>query len=320
MSRLGRFISILTAAALFASMQSCAGAGAGTETSAGTADGEQTPAVTETQTPEQTALPQTEELTGEHTGGLAPRSTDSVISVLFIGNSFSYYNDMNKQNGIFANIAKNAGYSKVRVRAVYKGGYYLRQFLDGSDEYGRQVLALLNSSSVYDIVIIQEQSANPINHPDDFFNSVRKFKELTDKNGGELWLYSTWGYKTGYSSLSKYGGKTAIMEMKLRAAYTAIAEELGIGVAYAGAAMTKSFQENPSVDLYNADLKHPSEAGSYLVAWTLFGTIFGVDPATLTYNGSLQARTADALRAVASDIVTKGVTVDEKYRISSSDF
>ena len=317
MSTLGKFLSVIAAAVLFTSVQSCSSGPMPEAPGKSLGSGTSTTGASFTETEVQVSE-HTEGQTYE-TGGLSmtPRDRNSIISVLFIGNSFSYYNDMNKPDGIFAKIAKNAGYSKIRVKAVYKGGYYLRQFLDGKDEYGAQVLSMLNSSTVYDIVIIQEQSANPISHPDDFFDSVRKFKELTDKNGGELWLYSTWGYKTGYSSLSKYGGKTEIMEMKLRAAYSAIAEELGIGVAYAGAAMTKSFIENPSIDLYNSDLKHPSEAGSYLAAWTLFGTIFGTDPASLDYNGTLSPRTATILKSVASSIVREGAEVDLKFRITA---
>ena len=240
----------------------------------------------------------------------APRDPAEKLRVLFIGNSFTYYNDMNKPNGIFANIAKNAGYEEVKVTSVFRGGYYLRQFLDESDEYGSQVLRLLRSDKKYDIVVIQEQSANPIACPEDFYDSCRRFKEIVDRNGGELWLYATWGYKDGNPELSRYGSSSADMEMKLRTAYSKIADELNVGIVNAGAAITESTKKYPSIDLYDADLKHPSEAGSYLIAWTIFGTIFGVDPSTLTYNGTLSESVAIKLRAVASMIVNDGVAVN----------
>ena len=274
-----------------------------------------TSAGTQAGTQEETAEETTAETAPKE---LEPRDKSSTYNVLFIGNSFSYYNDMNKENGIFAMIARKAGYTGVKVSAVYKSGYYLRQFLDKTDSYGADVLEKLNSQIKYDIVVIQEQSANPINNPGDFYDSCREFKKLVDKNGGELWLYSTWGYKTGHSDLSKYGKSTADMEMKLRAAYRAISDELGVGMIYAGAAMTKSFADNRSIDLYNSDLKHPSPAGSYLIAWTIFGTVFGVDPAELTFDGTMTAENADRLRSVASYIVKNGAEVDPSYATASA--
>lgn len=268
-------------------------------------------------TAENVTTPEETETTSEETTAAADAyPKDRQLNVLLIGNSFSYYNDMNQPNGIFKKIVESAGY-KVRVTAVYKGGYYLRQFLDENDSYGKQVLTLLRSKTKYDVVVIQEQSANPIANPGDFYDACRGFKELVDANGGRLYLYETWGYKTGHSSLKTYGTSTADMEAKLRAAYSAIGEELGVTVAYAGAAFTKSFTEKPSVELYHTDSKHPSETGSYLIAYTLFGTIFGDDPAALTYNGTQKAETAGHLRAVASEIVKNGVTVDDKYKTSS---
>lgn len=74
------------------------------------------------------------------TSKLTPRDTSQEMKVLFIGNSFTYHNDLNQPDGIFANIAKNAGYSKVSVSTVYKGGYYLRQFLDESDTDRKSVV------------------------------------------------------------------------------------------------------------------------------------------------------------------------------------
>ena len=60
---------------------------------------------------------------------------------------------------------------------------------------------------------------------------------MQKRTGAKPVLYATWGYRENHSNISKFGGSTAAMEMKLRAAYTAIGEELGIEVAYVGAAM-----------------------------------------------------------------------------------
>ncbi len=270
---------------------------------------------TETETTAESAtetLPETTEETKVQT----MRDKEKLIRVLFIGNSFTYYNDMNQPNGIFYNIATKAGYN-VEVSTVYKGGYYINQFLDPTDEYGAKVLSILKSKTKYDIVIVQDQSANPIADPGDFYQSVREMKELIDANGGEMWLYSTWGYKAGHSSLSTYGKDTYDMEYKLRAAYMAIGQELNVPVVYAGAAMSDMYRDNPKHDVYHTDMKHPSAIGSYLIAWTIFATVFGEDTRELSYNGSMSNICAKLEKAIAYDVANRDNTPPAEYLTSS---
>ena len=308
-----RIISIMLCGFMMFSMAACASGGGETSaTTAATSADNPDNTVTTAEGTTTEATP-TEEVYKPVVS--EPRDTSRGYRVLFIGNSFTYYNDMNKPNGIFYQIAKNAGYN-VTVDSVYKGGYYLHQFLNEKDEYGAQALNLL-STVKYDIVILQDQSASPISNPGNFYDSCRRFKELIDKNGAEMWIYETWGYKDGYKGLPPYGKDTFDMEMKLRAGCAAIGKELGVPVAYAGAAFSQSYKDHPEIELYYTDIKHPGVMGSYLVAWTLFGTIFGVDPATLTYDGTVNAEYAKILREVASDIIKNGAPVDAAYALSS---
>ena len=75
---------------------------------------------------------------------------------------------------------------------------------------------------------------------------------MVKANGAELYLYATWGYKEGHEKLASSGGTTAAMEMKLRAAYTAIAKEVGAKVVYAGVAML-DIHQNTSINLYASE-------------------------------------------------------------------
>lgn len=278
------------------------------------------PTVPDAPSPEEPSSPSettvaAEESTAAVASSLAPKDIGTPYRVLLIGNSFSYYNDLNKRTGIFFQIAHKAGYD-VTVDCVYKGAYTLKKFLDPNDEYGRQVYANL-AANHYDIVVIQEQSNAPISNAGEFYDSCREFKKLIDDHGAELWLYATWGYKAGHADLGKYGQDTVDMEMKLRASTSAIAEELGIKVANVGAAFSKVYTEDPKLELYHTDKKHPGINGSYLAGYTLVGSIFGIDPATLTYNGDVNASYADILRAAASDIVLNGAPVSDGYAVSS---
>ena len=79
-----------------------------------------------------------------------------VATVLFIGNSFTYYNDM--PSTYFLSLAAKAGY-RVRVTAITKGGYTLEKFADPADEQGKRVAEALDAKNAgkYDYVVLQEQ-------------------------------------------------------------------------------------------------------------------------------------------------------------------
>ena len=238
--------------------------------------------------------------------------TKEPINVLFIGNSFTYYNSMPSE--IFAGICASAGV-KVTVDQVTKGAWNLYKFSSENDEMGSQVHQKLKNKK-YDIVVIQEQSSTPIKSPGQFYTSVRRMLELIEANGAKPVLFETWGYHEDYSKTAECGGSTGVMEMKLRAAYTAIGEELGIDVAYAGAAMLDAYK-NQGLNVYDADLHHSSVIGSTVTAFTIFSHIFNTDPRTVAYTGGLQDSVAAKIKESAYKATFGDHSVDPSYKTSS---
>ncbi len=241
------------------------------------------------------------------------RDPNKEIKILFVGNSFTFYNDM--PTAIFEKICTSAGY-KVKVDSVTNGGHYLSEFADISDSYGLMVRSRLKKTK-YDVVILQEQSGCAIKDPGRFYDGVRGLSELIKQNGAEIWLYETWGYKAGYSKLPTHGGDTATMEMKLRAAYTAIAEEVGASVSLVGTAMLDVHTNNTSFDVYNSDLFHPSVYGSTVAAFTLFASIFNEDPREVEFNGSVSSESASIIKEAAYKAVFNDNPVADEYKTSS---
>ena len=78
---------------------------------------------------------------------------------------------------------------------------------------------------------------------------------------------------------------------------------LGGLVIPAGLSFARSIAKNPSLNLYNADKRHPSLAGSYLGAATIYASLFGKSPAGLKYNGGLDDKTAAFLQETAWEAV-----------------
>ncbi len=237
-------------------------------------------------------------------------------SILFIGNSYTYYNDM--PTAIFKQFAEAAGYS-VTVASITKGAHTLTKFADPTDEYGAKVEAALTGTKNYDYIIIQEQSETPANaNVQNFYSAVRNLSQRIRNKGAAPILYSTWGRKAGSATLTNNGWTNESMTWKLAAAYQAIGDELNIPVAHAGLAFYDVYTTQSSIELYNSDLSHPSYAGSYLAAATLFAKIFNDDPTDVSFNGTLSAENAAILREAARKAVFATPTIPEEYKTTST--
>lgn len=233
--------------------------------------------------------------------------------VLFIGNSYTYFNDM--PTAIFAEMGKIQGLD-LTVDSITKGGYTLERHADPSDPYGAQVEAALNGERKYDYVILQEQSVRPAGEDSEaFYTAVRNLAARIRKTGAQPLLYATWGRKAGSQKLVEHGWTTESMTYRLAAAYQAIGEELKIPVVHVGLAFYEICTKHPDINLHNADLSHPSYEGSYLAALSLFSTIFDMDPAKIAYRGNLSSDTAAALRKAASIALETNPKIIEVYNI-----
>ncbi len=299
------FLLLTSSALILSCVSGCTSSdGTGTDTS------EQE---TQTQAAESEKTEETEAIETEAADTSLPN--DKEYSVLFIGNSYTYCNDMPEV--IFKSICDAAGYN-VKVDSVTRGGYYLFQFASSTDEYGNIVKDKL-SANKYDFIVLQEQSGNPAHNPSSFFDGaralVRKIERYTD---AQIVFYETWGYKTGYHLLPTHGGDTATMEMKNRAAYTAIAKSLGADVALVGVAFKDVF-ENSDIEIYDTDLSHPSKNGSVLAACTIFSTIFKYDIRDLTFNSGISRSALSTIKDAAYRAVFEDHPVDKRFQIEISD-
>jgi len=231
---------------------------------------------------------------------------------LFIGNSYTYYNEMPEQ--LFSNTLKAAGYHAT-VTMVTKGGWYLIDSAKSEDEVGKQVDAALQTTA-FDYVVLQEQSISPAKSVDKFYAGVRNLNEKIRTNGATPLLYGTWGRKAGHRVLAENGWTNEAMTWKIAAAYDAVGKALGIDVAFAGLAFYDVYTHHPEIDLYDADLTHPSLAGSYLAAMTIFAKITGDDPTTVAFNSTLSSKNAAILKEAARKAVFETPNIPEAYSVS----
>ena len=240
------------------------------------------------------------------------------LSVLFVGNSYTYYHDMPTQ--IFSNIAQAAGYEP-NVISVTCGGYSLEQHADPQNTYGLKVASYLlpKNINMFDFVVMQEQSQRPAyNNRAPFYDAVRTISAKAQAINAKPILYSTWGRRSDSKDLKSMGLTNESMTWRLAAGYSAIGEELNIPVGHVGLAFYEVYTGNSGIELYDDDATHPSYAGSYLAAMTLFSKMTGIDPTTVDFVGELTEAEAAVLKQAAKNAVFNTPEIPEEYRTSSA--
>lgn len=127
------------------------------------------------------------------------------MNILFIGNSYTYYNDMPK---MLESLARAAGFY-AEVASVTKGGYTLARLASDDNENGRRVTAALSGDMKYDRVILQEQSVLSAAEPERFAEGLRAITEKLKEYQPQAVpvLYETWGAKRETTRSPNTGGR-----------------------------------------------------------------------------------------------------------------
>ena len=227
------------------------------------------------------------------------------ISVLFIGNSYTFYND-----GVwnhFQKLAYAAGYN-VAVDQVTIGSHRLYQFADPneSDPAGGPVVEQKLTDNVYDIVFLQEQSTAPVDQYAQFESGVVTLANRIKEHNADaqVILYQTWGRETGSSDLTGRGWTNETMTYDLAYGYAKAAALVDATVSPAGIAFHEVYSKNAStIDLYDADQTHPTLAGTYLASLVHIGTVLGAEAVedAVAYTAGLNANTVAILKQAALD-------------------
>ena len=185
------------------------------------------------------------------------------LRVLFIGNSYTYVNDLPWLTARLAASGKEARALEAEMVAV--GGASLKSHWEG----GRALEAIRKGR--WDFVVLQEQSSLPIERPGLMHRYARLFDAEIKKAGARTVFYLTWAGE---------GNEQA--QEALTQAYAIIAKELGAQLAPVGLVWQQVRREKPGLKLYSEDGRHPDPAGSYLAACVFYVTFYGKSPAGLS--------------------------------------
>lgn len=177
------------------------------------------------------------------------------IKILFIGNSLTFTNHVPAQ---FVDIAK-AQNSKIvmDVKQVAYPDYTLK------DHWNRRRAQAAIESQKWDYVILQGHSNEPIKHPKRLRQYVKLFDEEAKDAHAKTILYATW---TDSDKLELHN--------KIVKVFSHLASDANLTLAPVGESMYLSLKEYPKIHLLQPDKHHATDSGAYLVAATLYITIF----------------------------------------------
>jgi hypothetical protein len=174
---------------------------------------------------------------------------------------------------------------------------------DFAGKYAQDVIA----DGEWDVVVMHSYSTAASRDPTNFFRYGKKLDRLIKRSGARVVLYQTWAYPGA--------DNTTAEEATLLGNYAKLAEDTGAALSQVGQAFKDAHAElNGYVAWPNGvlftDNKHPSSFGTYLAGAVHFGVIYGQSPVPLQlYPGSADISTpsidsdktqADKLRAIAA--------------------
>ena len=224
-------------------------------------------------------------------------------SVIYIGNSFFYYN--NGINGHVTNFVQ-AGEPGKALRStmvtISGSGFdwhdvesYFRPNGLGKYSFDAQNNVNFNKlDRLFDVAVMMDCSQCPL-HPQlkgVFADYAKKQSDIVRKYGTKPVFFMSWAYQDKPE-----------MTAQLAEAYTKAGNDNDAYVIPAGLAFAKHVAARPDVNLYVADKRHPSLAGSYLAAATTYAAIFKKSPVGSTYTAGLDPALAKSLQQAAWDTV-----------------
>jgi hypothetical protein len=220
--------------------------------------------------------------------------------VLFVGNSYLYYNDSLHNHvqrmAVAARLLKD---SEISYKSATIGGAALR---DHNIDHLLKP-ANLRVDKSFEVVILQGGSGEPLSERrrQIFADTAADFVKKIRQAGGEPVLYMTHSFVVPHK---KYRPG---MIQDIASLYIETGNELNVLVIPVGLAFEIAYQRRPDIKLHKSfDGTHPEMLGTYLAAATVFASLYGVSPVGNSYDyfGEVSADDSLFLQTVAWDTVT----------------
>lgn len=195
------------------------------------------------------------------------------MKILFIGNSYTHYNNMPE---LFEKLAKSKKI-KINVLMNAKSNHTFKMHCQRpemfeaikAEKWDYIVLQGFSRELMYDKSIIDTAT-------------IPYFKRIVDSiysnhSCTNVLLYMTWGYKNGFA----YDNNVLTydeMSNDVHRGYNYLSELFQLSIVPIGEVWRTFRKNNPDIELYQEDGQHPNVTGSYLIASGFYSAIFKSNP------------------------------------------
>ncbi len=195
------------------------------------------------------------------------KSTDT-LRVLFIGNSYTFYNNL---PGVLSKMAASAEPALIiKTDRCTVGGHTLE--LHWNDGIAIEKIRQGN----WDFVVLQDHSRGTLSDTkrQKMFDFAHKFDAEIKKAGAKTVFFMTWARRNEQPAIER-----------IARSYETIAEELDAIVVPVGRAWQSSILNRPDLALHTEDNSHPTPHGTYLAACVFYATLTNQNPIGLSNTG-----------------------------------
>ena len=229
--------------------------------------------------------------------------------VLFVGNSYYYYNNsLHNHVSDLVNASDAALGARLQFKSSTIGGAALNHHnMAHLTEPGR-----IGVTQPFQWVVMQGGSGEPLSQSrrEIFRQTAMTHAEMVKARGGQVALYMTHAYVKPHRLASPQN------IIATESMYVEVGNEIGALVIPVGLAFREAYQRFPNLKLHLPDGTHPSLLGTYLAACTTYATLYGRSPVGVKYNkldpsylshgaSAIDEATATQLQQVAQDVVTE---------------
>jgi hypothetical protein len=224
------------------------------------------------------------------------------MRVLFVGNSYTHYNNMPK---IFKDLA-NSKNINVDVHMSAKSSHTFQMHSERADLY-RDI-----RREKWDYVVLQGFSRELSTDIGTIDTMVIPYvKRIVDSIYHQnpcttILLYETWGYEQGFPEDS-VNMSFQLMNDHIHQGYLYLSKLFDFPIVPVGKVWETVKENNLSIQLYQDDLQHPSKYGSYLAACSFYAAIFKQNPNT-TFTDGISPESAKYIQNTSFSIVDQNMT------------
>ncbi|MFK7988392.1 MAG: hypothetical protein AB8I08_20390 [Sandaracinaceae bacterium] len=225
---------------------------------------------------------------------------DDSLRVLFIGNSYTRFNDLPAMVEAAADSVPEG--PRLQAERETHGGYNLRR------HWRVERVRDLVANGGFQRVVLQPHSLSPLNETDELSEYAARFQAHASAAGADVVLFQTWARHPESPAYRRLDVDDATaMNARIETVYSRLGEALDAPVAPVGDAWRRALTEDPELELHRDDGTHPAVTGTYLSALVLYGTLTGVDPRRVEWrHWQIPRRRAARIRQIAAETLGYG--------------